>query len=156
MKSLIWVSIIMTSIISGLFALGAFFINPDIAIGVFFISVALIQVIGEPLNRNLRAKALVSEADVFKEASKLAELNAHQSVALECEYCKEINLIPIKLNEENKFDCNGCNNENNVIISFATTRTSTPFVLEVAPEENVTDELESLEEVPDDEQSKSG
>jgi len=154
MKSLIWVSIIMTLVISGLFGIGAFFINPAFALGVFFISIGAILVITEPLNRILRAKSMEKQLQVFERATKLAEVNSKQTIALECEYCKGVNNIPIKLNNENSFDCKECNSENKVLITFATTRTSTPFTPSIAPEASMVDEMKDLDEVPDDEQPK--
>jgi len=146
------VGLIATSLISGLFALGTHFINPALSAGVFWISFGFIVLIMEPINRILRRRTLEQEAETFKEASKLGEVASVQQIALECEYCAEINQAKILLNTENKFKCTKCGNENNVHISFATARTSTPFTMEVAPEQTVVDEMKEMEEVPNDEQ----
>jgi len=146
------VGLIATSLISGLFALGTHFINPDLSAGVFWIMFGLIIVVMEPINRILRARTLKQEAETFKQASKLCEVASAQQIALECEYCGEVNPSKILLNTANAFNCKKCGNENNVHVAFSTTRTSTPFTMEVAPEQSVVDELKDLEAVPHDEQ----
>jgi len=140
-----------TALISGLLSLGFYFIDPNLAKAVFWISFALILIIMHPVNWILKTRHLKEEGKRLKEASEFGKVANKQFISLECEYCSEVNPVKVALNEENSFTCKKCKNENKILISFATTRTSSPFTMEVAPEENVVDEMKHMEEVPNDE-----
>ena len=151
MMALIMLSLIATTIISSIFGFGAWCINPELGWGVFWLSYGFILIIMEPVNRILRSKTLKAEARAFEKASELGETANKQFVELDCEYCGESNPVNISLNDENTFACAHCTNLNKVMISFATTRTSLPVDMSIAPEHKVIDELTGTEGALNDE-----
>lgn len=126
---LILFSLGSAALISGFISFGFYFIRPELAFAIFWITFGMLFVIMEPINRILRAKSLKAEGLNIDKAMKLSEIDSKQSVILECEYCREENSVKVTLEGENSFICKQCNNENNVVIRFSTARTSTPLRL---------------------------
>lgn len=46
---------------------------------------------------------------------------------LSCAYCKTINVVPVVLNQENRFKCESCNQVNGVKMQFFATQITTPL-----------------------------
>jgi uncharacterized membrane protein YagU involved in acid resistance len=60
------------------------------------------------------------------------------TINLSCSYCKQIATVPIRLDQENRFKCDHCNQVNGVKMQFISTQVTTPlerimFPVEEAP-----------------------
>lgn len=143
MKSLIWLSLGLTSLVALLMSIGFLFISPSMFGAVFFITMAIEWIVMEPVNRLLRLKTVKAEGITFGKMKRLEDAIGKQSVALECEYCNELNSLKIDLNGQNGFTCKACNNDNTVIAQFSTVRSATPVV---APPTDIVDELQDIED----------
>lgn len=49
------------------------------------------------------------------------------TVKLDCAYCNQTNTLPVSLNEQNSFKCEGCNQINGVSVQFIATTLTTPL-----------------------------
>ena len=127
MIGLILLAIGLSTIVAFIISLGFYFITPNIAFAMFWITLGLEWVVMEPINRVLRRKAVEAEGKTFAEMAKYEESIGKQSVALECEYCGESNAVKIDLNGANSFICKKCENGNNIAIQFSTVRTTNPL-----------------------------
>jgi len=80
------------------------------------------------INNWLRNKHLIEnkqlENERIKEFSK-------QGVEVECSYCKTPNLIPVRFDTDNDFECVNCEKHNAVYIGVTVTQKTTP--LNVSP-----------------------
>lgn len=56
----------------------------------------------------------------------LAEI-AKQSAVVLCAYCDEENLAPIRLDQDNNFQCSKCNKENSVYVHIQTVQVTLPL-----------------------------
>ena len=56
----------------------------------------------------------------------LAEI-AKQSAVIPCAYCAQENLVPIRLDEDNNFECSECNKENSVYVNIQTVQVTVPL-----------------------------
>ena len=56
------------------------------------------------------------------EETKREELYMQQGVTVECAHCKSMNYIPIRMDEENGFDCEDCGRSNSVYIDVTVAR----------------------------------
>ena len=54
-----------------------------------------------------------------------------QAVEVECSYCKTTNLIPVRFDIDNDFNCTNCNKPNAVYVGVTVTQKTTP--LNVSP-----------------------
>ena len=127
MIGLILLAIGLSAMVAFLISFGFYFIAPNIAFAIFWITLGIEWVVMEPINRILRRKAVEAEGKTFSNMAKYEESVGKQSVALECEYCGESNAVKIDLNGKNSFICKKCDNGNNVMIQFSTVRTSNPL-----------------------------
>ena len=55
---------------------------------------------------------------------------AMQSVPIPCSYCEHVNLVPIRFDQNNKFDCTKCKKDNAVYINVESSQITTPIELE--------------------------
>lgn len=90
----------------------------------FAIAFAVIFIIGQISNVFFQHKAGV---DVERLRARLTEITNQQSVEVSCSYCKERNLVPIRLDKRNIFECKSCKQTNLVIFQFATAQITTPL-----------------------------
>lgn len=60
------------------------------------------------------------------ENERIAEYTK-QSVTAECAYCKTPNLIPLRMNTSNDFDCTNCGKQNAVYIGVTVTQKTNPM-----------------------------
>lgn len=56
------------------------------------------------------------------EETKRAELYTQQGVTVECAHCKSVNYIPVRMDQENGFDCEDCGKSNSVYIDVTVAR----------------------------------
>jgi len=71
----------------------------------------------------LRKDAIESVALINEQMDKLAKF----TVRLTCSYCSQSNVVPIILNQENRFKCDSCNQVNGVKMQFFSTQITTPL-----------------------------
>ena len=142
MIGLILLSLGVTSLVAFLIAFGFWFITPEIAYAIFWITFGLEWVIMEPVNWVLRKRAVAEEGKTLDKMTKYEKAVGKQTIALECEYCGESNAIKVDLNNSNAFLCTKCGNGNKVAMTFSTVRTTNPLdTLEPANAQEVIDEL---------------
>ena len=67
------------------------------------------------------------------------EAVSKHTLRLSCAYCKVPNIVPVTLNQENRFKCEACNQINGVKMQFFATQITTPLKKITFP----LDELES-------------
>ena len=127
MLGLIILALSMSTLLAFLVGLGVYFINPNVAFGVFWLTIAFEWIVMEPINRVLRLKAINAEGKTFDKMRRYEDSVGKQSVALECEYCGESNAVKVDLHGKNSFICKKCSNGNNVVTQFSTIRTTNPL-----------------------------
>ena len=127
MIGLILLAIGLSTMVAFLISFGFYFIAPNIAFAIFWVTLGIEWVVMEPINRMLRRKAVDAEGKAFANMAKYEESIGKQSVALDCEYCGEANAVKIDLNGANSFICKKCDNGNNVMVQFSTIRTTNPL-----------------------------
>lgn len=126
---LIIVSLLITSLISGVVALGTYFWLGTFW-GGFFTAFAL-QII---------AFAIVNSFLIRKDQIKYAELLNQQleaasryAIQISCAYCKQPNTTPIILNQENRFKCEYCGQVSSIKMQFLSTQVTVPLEKVVLP-----------------------
>jgi hypothetical protein len=67
------------------------------------------------------------EITVTKLLNEQLETISKHTLKLQCSYCKKPNVIPIRLDQENRFKCEFCNQVNGVKMQFFTTQITTPL-----------------------------
>lgn len=90
----------------------------------FLIVLGVVYLIGYLSDAFFKQKTVV---DIQRLNVKIKELEMQQSVEVSCSYCKERNIVPIKLNTRNTFNCQHCKQLNLMIFQFATARVTTPL-----------------------------
>ena len=149
MIGLILLAVGMSTLIAFLISFGFYFIAPNIAFAIFWITLGVEWVIMEPINRLLRKKSIKEEGLTFAKMTKYEDSVGKQSVALECEYCSEANAVKVDLNGKNSFICKKCGNGNNVVMQFTTVRTTNPLDT-IDVDEVDTDTSKELEDALDE------
>lgn len=146
MISLILLSLGTTTLVAFLIAFGFWFIEPNIAYAIFWITFGLEWCIMEPINWILRKRALKEEGNTLSKLEKYEKAVGKQNIALDCEYCGHPNAIKVDLNTANAFICDKCGNGNKVVMTFSTVRTTNPLdTIESVQPQEVLDELEDIE-----------
>lgn len=59
-----------------------------------------------------------------QEETKRISMYETQGVESQCAYCNAINYIPIRLNDDNNYECTECKNVNSVYVQITTARTT--------------------------------
>ena len=88
------------------------------------ISIGCVFIIGQISNMWVRKKA---DMDILRIKNHLTEIATQQSVEVSCSYCKDRNLVPVRLNTRNTFECKKCNQTNLIIFQFATAQITVPL-----------------------------
>jgi ribosomal protein L37AE/L43A len=87
-------------------------------------SLGIVWLLGQLSNLFFQQKGHI---EIEKLKLKLIEINNQQSAEVSCAYCKERNLVPIKLNIRNVFKCKQCKQSCLIIFQFATAQITTPL-----------------------------
>lgn len=145
MIALVLLSLILTTFIAFIMSIGFYFIKPEYAIAVFWMTFAFEWIVMEPINRVLRMLSVKEEGKTFDKLARYEETVGKQAVSLECEYCGEPNVTKISLNEDNSFTCSKCDNVNKIIIQFSTIRVSNPLNISPQIETTMLEELDKDE-----------
>ena len=90
----------------------------------FLICFALIFLIGLVSNNWIRNHVEVQNNLV---ELKKKELELQQSVEVSCSACKTRNIVPVRLNTRNTFQCSSCKVPNLIVFNFATALVTEPL-----------------------------
>ena len=118
-----FLSLTFTTVVSsvvgtgGYLLFGSFWGSFIIAFGIQFIVFAII-------NGFLQRKDLIEGTKIINEQ---LEAVSRFTIRLTCSYCKTSNMVPIILNQENRFKCESCNQVNAVKMQFFSTQITTPL-----------------------------
>jgi hypothetical protein len=87
------------------------------------------------VNTFLARKDNIISAELY---NKQLEALAKFTISLSCAYCKQQAVVPIRLDQENRFKCDHCGQVNGVKMQFISTQVTTPlervmFPVEEAP-----------------------
>lgn len=116
-------SILFTAIVSTVIGLGGYLIA-GIFWGYFALAFGIQFVIFAIINTFLQRKDTLEGAKVLNEQ---LEAISKFTIQLTCAYCKQLNSIPITLNQENRFKCVSCNQVNAVKMQFFAAQITTPL-----------------------------
>ena len=81
---------------------------------------AIWEIVRYILSYRAALKAAEIEAQILEELGK-------QTTNIPCAACKKINLVPIRLDINNVFDCNQCGKQNGVYIDVESAQVTTPL-----------------------------
>lgn len=117
-------SLLITSVISSILGVSFYLLNWGFWKG--FILAFAIQTVGYALYSKIKDKQTLIE---FQKIELLKKNN--QIIQLTCSHCKKPVIVPIALNEENRFKCPNCNEDNLVIIQYTVAQVSTPKMAKI-------------------------
>jgi Ca2+/Na+ antiporter len=90
-----------------------------------FIFVTIIQFIAwHAFTYYNRIKVITKNKEIERE---IAEEISKQTATLPCAYCNELNVISVRLDEDNEFDCLSCNRSSAVYIDIETVAKTEPM-----------------------------
>lgn len=124
-------SLLFTCTVSSVVGLGGFLLGGyfwgwfAMAFGIQFILFAVV-------NTFLQRKDVLEGAKVLNEQ---LEALSKFTVQLSCAYCKQSNATPITLNQENRFQCESCNQINAIKMQFFAAQITTPLQKVLMPVE---------------------
>jgi hypothetical protein len=120
---IVGLSLLFTGTVSGVVGLGGYLLGSNfwgwfiLTFGIQFIAFAVINTI-------LQRKDTIEGAKVLNEQ---LEALSKFTIQLGCAYCKQVNAVPITLNQENRFKCGSCNQVNAVKMQFFAAQVTTPL-----------------------------
>ena len=126
---IVGLSLLFTGVVSGVVGLGGYLLGSNfwgwfiLAFGIQFVAFAVINTI-------LQRKDTIEGAKVL---NKQLEALSKFTIQLGCAYCKQVNAVPITLNQENRFQCGSCNQINAVKMQFFAAQVTTPLNKVVMP-----------------------
>lgn len=59
---------------------------------------------------------------MLQEETKRLDMYSMQGTDVQCAYCRQINFIPIRFDEDNNFECESCGKKNSVYVDVTTTQ----------------------------------
>jgi hypothetical protein len=116
-------SILITSLISLCVGVGGLLITGQFW-GFFVLAFILQFIIFAIVNTILIRK---DQTEGTRLLNQQLEVASKYTLRLSCAYCKIPNLIPVVLNQENRFKCESCNQINGVKMQFFATQITTPL-----------------------------
>lgn len=119
-KSLLFLAIVSTVIGFVLYSLGANFWY-SLIFGIV-IQFAIWKLYTYWVNRDAELRSKELDVQLIGELAK-------QEATLPCAYCGQENTVPIRLDENNSFECMGCSEESVVYISLETVQRTVPVNL---------------------------
>lgn len=122
-------SLFITAFISAVIGLGGYLITGNF-IGFFALAFGIQVVIFAIINTFLQRKDTIEGVKVINEQ---LEALSKFTIQLACAYCKQVNAVPITLNQENRFKCGSCNQVNAVKMQFFAAQITTPLKQVVMP-----------------------
>lgn len=129
----IGISLLITTLISILLGTSWYLFTNHFWSG-FIGSYCLQFIIFAVVNTFLVRKDAIISSKLFTEQ---LEALSRFSINLTCSYCKQPAIVPIRLDQENRFKCEQCNQVNGVKMQFLSTQITVPLEKVVLPvEEN--------------------
>jgi len=86
------------------------------------------------VNTFLARKDTIVSAELF---NRQLEALSKFTINLSCAYCKQAATVPIRLDQENRFKCDHCNQVSGVKMQFVSTQVTTPLERITFPVEEV-------------------
>ena len=120
---IVGLSLLFTAVVAAVVGLGGYLLIGSfwgffaLAFGIQFIAFAVINTI-------LQRKDTIEGAKIVNEQ---LEALSKFTIQLACAYCKQPNMTPITLNQENRFQCGSCNQINAVKMQFFAAQITTPL-----------------------------
>lgn len=113
------ISLVVTTIIS----LAAAFIGQivydtdflQVLVGAFVTQIAIFYLWNSYMQYRVRST-------LEQEETKRVEMYQTQGVESQCAYCNSMNFIPIRLGENNEYECDECGSKNSVYVQVTTAR----------------------------------
>ena len=118
-----------TTVVSGVVGLGGYLISSNF-LGWFILAFGIQFIIFAIINTFLQRKDNIEGAKLLNEQ---LEAFSKFTIQLACAYCKKPNIVPITLNQENRFQCESCNQVNAVKMQFLAAQITTPLQKVVMP-----------------------
>ena len=113
------ISLMVTAIISVAAAfVGSIIYSADfvqVLVGAFIIQIAVFYLWNSYMQFRIRATLEAEETERIR-------MYETQGVNSQCAYCNSMNFIPIKLGENNEYECIDCGNTNSVYVQVTTAR----------------------------------
>lgn len=122
-------SLLFTTLVSVVVGIGGFLISGTFW-GWFILTFGIQFVLFAIINTYLQRKDTIEGAKVLNEQ---LEALSKFSVQLTCAYCKQNNVTPITLNQENRFKCGSCNQINAIKMQFFAAQITTPLTKVMLP-----------------------
>jgi hypothetical protein len=116
-------SLAFTGAVSGVVGTGGYLLTGNFW-GFFILTFGVQFVLFAVINTYLQRKDTLEGARVLNEQ---LEALSKFTIQLPCAYCKQPNVTPITLNEENRFKCGSCNQVNAVKMQFFAAQITTPL-----------------------------
>jgi hypothetical protein len=123
------ISLGFTTLISGAIGISGYLINGDFW-GWFILSFCAQFILFAVINTFLQRKDTIDGAKIINEQ---LEALSKFTIQLACAYCKQVNDVPVTLNQENRFQCGSCNQVNAVKMQFFAAQITTPLQKIVMP-----------------------
>jgi Zn finger protein HypA/HybF involved in hydrogenase expression len=120
----VFISLSITSLISSFLGLGFYLLSLGFWKG--FILAFAIQTVGYALYSKIKDKQTLIEFQKIELAKKTKQI-----IQLTCSHCKKPVIVPISLNEENRFVCPECKESNLVIIQYTVAQVTTPKMAKI-------------------------
>lgn len=120
---IIGISLLITSLISLGVGIGGFLIMGQFW-GFFLLAFILQFVLFAIVNTVLIRK---DQTEGTKLINQQLEAVSKHTLKLSCAYCQTLNLVPVTLNQENRFKCESCNQVNGIKMQFFATQITVPL-----------------------------
>jgi hypothetical protein len=116
-------SLFFTALVSSVVGVGGYLIAGNF-IGWFTLAFGIQFIIFAVINTFLQRKDTIEGAKIINEQ---LEALSKFTIQLSCAYCKQSNVTPITLDQENRFQCDSCNQINAVKMQFLAAQITTPL-----------------------------
>jgi len=118
------ISLGFTALVSILVGMGGYMLSGKFW-GYFVITFCIQVIIFAIINTFLLRKDAVETLELL---NKQMEQISKFTVRLTCSYCSQQNVVPIVLNQENRYKCDSCNQVNGIKMQFFSTQITTPLI----------------------------
>jgi hypothetical protein len=126
---IVGLSLLLTTVVSGVVGLGGYLLA-GLFWGWFILAFGIQFIIFMVINTLLQRKDSIEGAKIVNDQ---LEALSKFTIQLTCAYCKQLNAVPITLNQENRFQCGSCNQVNAVKMQFLAAQITTPLNKIVMP-----------------------
>ena len=132
----ILISLGFTALVSVLVGMGGYMLSGKF-LGYFIIAFCAQLIIFAIVNTFLLRKDAVETLEIL---NKQMEQISKFTVRLTCSYCSQANVVPIVLNQENRYKCDSCNQVNGIKMQFFSTQITIPLtkILQGPGDETIT------------------